>query len=423
MPLFAIGLNHHTAPVAIRERLAFPPASVSEALASLADGQVVSEAALVSTCNRTELYCSTDSPEAAVDWLARQRGVPLAEIAPYLYTLPEAEAVRHVFRVASGLDSMVLGEPQILGQLKEAARTADAAGTLGATLHKLFQKSFAVAKDVRSSTAIGANVVSMAAAAVRLSARIFEDMRDTRILFIGAGEMIELCATHFAGVSPRQMTVANRTRGRAEMLAARIGADVLSLDAIAEALPNYDVVIACTASPLPLIGRGMAERALKVRRRRPMVMVDLAVPRDIEAEVAKLSDVFLYSLDDLAQIVSAGLESRQSAVVEAEAIIGAQLLDFQHWLGSRHAVPTIRQLREQAEARRLAELDHAKRMLARGDDPHAVLEALSHGLTNKLLHGPTQFLNQAEGAAIAQAVDTVQRVFQLDGHGTHKAES
>ena len=414
MPLFALGLNHHTAPVAIREQLAFPPGALTAALAGLADGQVAREAALISTCNRTELYCRTDSPEAAADWLARQRGVSLADIAPYLFTLPEQDAVRHMFRVASGLDSMVLGEPQILGQLKEAARTADAAGTLGTLLHKLFQKSFAVAKDVRANTAIGANVVSMAAATVRLSARIFEDMRNTRVLFIGAGEMIELCASHFAGVQPQRMTVANRTRSRAEMLAARIGADVLPLEAIGDMLPHYDVVVACTASPLPLIGRGMAERALKARRRRPMVMVDLAVPRDIEPEVASISDIFLYTVDDLAQIVSAGLESRQAAVDEAEAIIGAQVEDFQHWLGSRDAVPTIRQLREQAEARRLAELERARRRLARGDDPQAVLDALSQRLTNKLLHGPTRFLNHAEGESIAQAVDTVQRVFQLN---------
>lgn len=413
MPFFALGLNHHTAPVAIRERLAFPPGSLAEALTQLMRSEVVREAALLSTCNRTELYCCTDTPEAAVDWLAQQRQLPLAEISPYLYALPEADAVRHLFRVASGLDSMVLGEPQILGQLKEAARVADAAGTLGALLHKLFQKSFAVAKEVRSTTAIGANVVSMAAASVRLSARIFEDMRDTRVLFIGAGEMIALCASHFAGVQPRQMSIANRSRPRAEALAARFGADVLALENIGAALANYDIVVSCTASPLPLIGRGMAERALKARRRRPMVMVDLAVPRDIEPEVGQLADVFHYTVDDLAQIVSTGLESRQAAVEEAEAIITKELEVFEHWRESRDAVPTIRQLREQAEAHRQAELERARRQLARGDDPHAVLDALSHSLTNKFLHGPTLFLNHAEGDAIAEAVETVQHIFQL----------
>ena len=414
MPLFALGLNHHTAPVAIRERVAFPPGSLVDALQSLVSEGLASEAALVSTCNRTELYCQTEGPEAAADWLARCRRVALQDIAPFLYTLPEEQAVQHVFRVASGLDSMVLGEPQILGQLKEAARLAESAGTLGANLHKLFQNSFAVAKEVRSSTAIGSNTVSMAAASVQLAARIFERMSDTRVLFVGAGEMIELCCAHFAASQPIRMTIANRTRQRAEGLAARFGADVLPLEALADALPDYDVVVSCTGSPLPLIGRGMAERALKARRHRPIVMVDLAVPRDIEPEVAKLSDVFLYTVDDLAQIVSAGLESRQSAVEEAELIISSRVEGFQHWLESRDAVPTIRQLREQAEAQRVAELERARRHLLRGDDPHAVLDALSQALTNKLLHGPTRYLNQVEGADIAPAVATVRRVFQLD---------
>ncbi|MDO6386289.1 MULTISPECIES: glutamyl-tRNA reductase [Uliginosibacterium] len=419
MPLFALGLNHHTAPVAIRERVAFPPESLIEALQGLLAEGVAQEAALLSTCNRTELYCSTDNPEAAADWLARRRDVALRDIAPFLYTLPEQEAVQHVFRVASGLDSMVLGEPQILGQLKEAARLADSAGTLGANLHKLFQNSFAVAKEVRSSTAIGANTVSMAAAAVHLAARIFERMSDTRILFVGAGEMIELCAAHFAGSQPRSMSIANRTLSRAETLASRFGAEVLPLEALADALPRHDVIISCTGSPLPLIGRGMAERALKIRRRRPLVMVDLAVPRDIEPEVATLSDIFLYTVDDLAQIVSKGMESRQSAVAEAETIIRSRVDGFQHWLGSRDAVPTIRQLREHADNLRQAELQRAQRQLARGEDPQAVLEAFSHALSNKLLHAPTHFLNHAEGERIAPAVSSVREVFQLDQSGAH----
>jgi glutamyl-tRNA reductase len=413
MPLFALGLNHHTAPIALRERLAFPQGSIGDALQTLIHSRPIREAALVSTCNRTELYCNTDIPESAAEWLANSRQLDLDEIAPYLFTLPDKEAVRHIFRVASGLDSMVLGEPQILGQLKEAVRIADGAGTLGAQLHKLFQTSFTVAKEIRSTTAIGANVVSMAAAAVRLSARIFERMDDTRVLFVGAGEMVELCAAHFAGVSPRQITIANRTRSRAEALAKRLNGDVVALGALGEQLFQYDIVITCTASPLPLIGRGMAERALKARRRRPMVMVDLAVPRNIEPEVARLSDVFLYTIDDLAQVVSNGLESRQAAVAEAETIVNTQVAAFHHWLDVRDVVPTIRQLREHADALRAAELLHAQRLLARGEDPSTVLEAMSQRLTNKLLHGPTRFLNQAEGSQVTQAVTTVQHIFQL----------
>ncbi|MDQ7988981.1 MAG: glutamyl-tRNA reductase [Candidatus Dactylopiibacterium sp.] len=417
MPLFALGLNHHTAPVAIRERVAFPPEQLADALRALVGEGVASEAALLSTCNRTELYCNAASPEAAVDWLARRRGMPLHDISPYLYTLPGAEAVQHAFRVASGLDSMVLGEPQILGQLKEAARLAEHAGTLGTQLHKLFQHSFAVAKEVRSTTAIGASTVSMAAASVHLAARIFERMNDTRVLFVGAGEMIELCAAHFAGSRPRRIGIANRTRARAEALAARFGADVLALDAIGEVMHEYDVVVSCTGSPLPLIRREMVERAIRARRRRPIVLVDLAVPRDIEADVGRVSDIFLYTVDDLAQIVSSGLESRQAAVTDAERIIRGRVEDFRHWLDTRDAVPTIRHLREHAEAQRQLELARARRRLARGEAPEAVLEALSQTLTNKMLHGPTRFLAAAEGQDVAQAVGLVRRVFQLDEHG------
>lgn len=413
MSLFALGLNHHSAPLALRERVAFQPESLGEALADLVRRTPVREAAIVSTCNRTELICATDTPEQAVDWLANYRQMALADLSPHLFSLPDREAVRHVFRVASGLDSMVLGEPQILGQMKEAARIAESAGTLGSVLHKLFQSSFSVAKEVRSSTAIGANIVSMAAAAVHLSERIFERMGDTRVLFIGAGEMIALCSAHFAGAAPRQMTVANRTRARAETLANRIQADVVALEAVGEVLHRYDVVVSCTGSPLPIIGSGMVERALKARRRRPMVLVDLAVPRDIEPEAAGLSDVFLYTVDDLAQIVSVGLESRQAAVEDAEHIISHGVDGFLHWVERRDAVPVIRALREHAEHLRQAELARAQRMLARGEDPQAVLEALSNGLTNKLLHGPTQFLNRADGE---HAPHVVQRIFNLVPH-------
>lgn len=413
MSLFALGLNHHTAPLAIREQVAFQPERLVQALIELVRTAPVREAAIVSTCNRTELYCSTDSPEAAADWLAQHHRLPLRDIAPYLYTYPQQDAVRHMFRVASGLDSMVLGEPQILGQLKEAARLAESAGTLGSLLHKLFQHSFAVAKEVRSTTAIGANIVSMAAAGVHLSERIFESMSDTRVLFIGAGEMIALCAAHFAGTRPAYMSVANRTRERGEALASRIGADVLPLEAIGDVLHRYDVVVSCTASPLPIIGRGVAERAIRARRRRPMVMVDLAVPRDIEAEVADLPDVFLYTVDDLAQIVSAGMESRQAAVEDAEGIIDTSVTGFFQWLERRDAVPTIRALREHGEAVRQQEVARALRMLSRGEDPQAVLAALSTGLTNKLLHEPTQFLARASGDQVLRAADTIQQIFDL----------
>lgn len=414
MQLYALGLNHHTAPLTIRERLAFQPERIDDALHDLTRDRSVREAAILSTCNRTELYFAGEKPQEAADWLAAFHRMPLPEVSPYLYAYPQRDAIRHVFRVASGLDSMVLGEPQILGQVKEAAKRAEEAGTMGVLLHKLFQNTFAVAKEVRSTTAIGANIVSMAAAAVHLAERIFERISDQRVLFIGAGEMIDLCAAHFAGGKPRLMAVANRTEARAQVLASRFNAEVMRLDLIGEMLPRFDIVVSCTAAPLPIVGLGMVERAIKARRHRPMVMVDLAVPRDIEPEVGKLDDVFLYTVDDLAQLVDAGIESRQQAVVEAEQIIDTRVDGFLHWIEARDAVPTIRALREHAESLRVAEVQRAAKLLARGEDPQAVLDALSQGLTKKLLHGPTRYLNQSEGDQLAGASDLVKRLFNLD---------
>ncbi len=413
MQVFALGINHHTAPLDIREQVAFDPTRLVQALRDLLRARPVREAAILSTCNRTELYCATEEPAAAIDWLTEYHALSARRIDPYLYQHPQKDAVRHMFRVASGLDSMVLGEPQILGQMKQAARVAEEAGTLGTLLNKLFQRTFSVAKEVRSTTAIGANIVSMAAAAVHLSERIFERLADQSVLFIGAGEMIELCAAHFSSGKPRRLTIANRTPERAQPIADRFGGDVLRLDEVAERLADYDIVVSCTASALPIIGLGMVERALKVRRHRPIVMVDLAVPRDIEAEVGKLDDVFLYTLDDLGQIVESGQESRQAAIVEAEEIITHRVDDFLHWMESRETVPTIRALRDSAERARRHELDHALKLLQRGDDPTQVLDALSKGLTNKLMHAPTQALNLAEGAERNEVAQIISRIWHL----------
>lgn len=413
MQLFTLGLNHHTAPLVVREQVAFGPHNVTLALGNLLRTKPVREAAILSTCNRTELYCATNDPDAAGNWIAEYHRLSSHEINPYLYKLPQRDAVRHMFRVASGLDSMVLGEPQILGQMKQAARTAEEAGTLGALLNKLFQRTFAVAKEVRSTTAIGANTVSIAAAAVHLSERIFDSIAAQRILFVGAGEMIELCAAHFGAGKPRQITVANRTLERGRGLAARLGGDAIRLDEIGERLANYDIVVSCTASPLPILGLGMVERAVKARRHRPVVMVDLAMPRDIETEVSHLDDVFLYTLDDLAEIVESGLESRQAAVLEAESIITTRVDNFLHWVEARDAVPTIRALRDAAERMRRHELDRAVKLLAKGEDPLRVMEALSHGLVNKILHAPTAVLNSTEARERADLAALLSRVFHL----------
>ena len=393
--LYALGLNHQTAPLAVRERVVFHVERLREALGEIKAG-LAREAAILSTCNRTELYLDGEEPAAAAEWLARYHQLRPGELAPYLYTHSTESAVRHAFRVASGLDSMVLGEPQILGQMKEAARTAESAGTLGTVLHKLFQRSFAVAKEVRTTTEVGATSVSMAAAAVKLAARIFPSIREQSVLLIGAGEMIELCATHFAAQGPARITVANRTLERAQKLAHRFNGQAIELKDLAQHLHEHDIVISCTASSLPILGKGLVERALRARRRRPIFMVDLAVPRDIEQEAGELDDVYLYTVDHLGEIVAANLDSRRSAVVQAEAIIETQVGHFMHWMQLREAVPMIRQLREQAEEMRRHELDRALKALARGDDPATVLDSLSQGLTNKLLHAPTQALKKTK---------------------------
>jgi glutamyl-tRNA reductase len=390
--LFTLGLNHQTAPLAVRERVVFHVERLHEALDQLKRG-LAQEAAILSTCNRTELYIAGETPSALAQWFAHYHHVAPDELQPYLYTLPSEQAVRHAFRVASGLDSMVLGEPQILGQMKQAARAAESAGTLGSVLHRLFQRSFAVAKEVRTTTRIGAASVSMAAAAVKLAARIFPSLKDQSVLLIGAGEMIELAATHFAAQAPARMSVANRTLERAERLARRFNARAIELRSLAEHLHEHDIVISSTASSLPILGKGLVERALRARRRRPMFMVDLAVPRDIEQEAGELDDVFLYTLDDLAGIVSANLDARRSSLEQAEAIIDTQVGQFMRWMHLREGVPLIRALREQADAARRQELERALKALERGADPAQVLEALSQTLTNKLMHGPTQALS------------------------------
>ena len=412
MTLFALGLNHQTAPLAVRERVVFHVERLRDALVELKQG-LAREAAILSTCNRTELYAAGEEPDALARWLAQYHHLQPDGLQPYLYTLPSEQAVRHAFRVASGLDSMVLGEPQILGQMKEAARAAQSAGTLGTVLHKLFQRSFAVAKEVRTTTRIGASSVSMAAAAVKLAARIFPSLKDQRVLFIGAGEMIELCATHFAAQAPARITVANRTLERAERLAHRFNGHAVELRTLAEHLHEHDVIVSCTASSLPILGKGLVERALRARRRRPIFMVDLGVPRDIEPEAAELDDVFLYTVDDLAEIVSANLDARRSAVEQAEAIIDTQVGQFMHWMEARESVPLIRSLRDRAEHARVQELERARRLLARGEDPAKVLDALSHGLANKLMHPPTQALNEASGEERQALADMLARLYRV----------
>jgi len=414
MSVFALGLNHNTAPLDLRGRFAFTLEQLAPSLTGLRQKLPgTPEAALLSTCNRTELYVAGPSSQVqpAIAWLASTGGVSAGELSEHAYVMQGSAAARHAFRVASGLDSMVLGEPQILGQLKQAVKEAEAAGALGTTLHQMFQRSFSVAKEVRSSTEIGAHSISMAAAAVRLAAQLFEDLASTRVLFVGAGEMIELTATHFAARTPRHMAVANRTLERGEKLAHQFGAESLRLADLPERLHEFDIVVSCTASSLPLIGLGAVERALKKRKHRPMFMVDLAVPRDIEPEVGQLSDIYLYTVDELAAQVQTAGEKRQAAVAQAEAIVETGVQSFMHWLDQRHTVPLIQALHQQADEWRTLETARARKLLAKGADVDEVLDALSKGLTQKLLHGTLAELHASEGEQRLQLAQTVSRLF------------
>jgi glutamyl-tRNA reductase len=419
MGVLTLGLNHTTAPLDVRGRYAFAPGELSGALLALKQRLAIAqpEVALLSTCNRTELYLADDASLArefatpATEWLAAQGGVSPSQLQGYTYVVEDRAAARHAFRVAAGLDSMVLGEPQILGQMKQAVREADEAGTLGTTLHQLFQRSFAVAKEVRTSTEIGAHSVSMAAAAVRLAGQLFENLKSQRVLFVGAGEMIELVATHFEARQPMSIALANRTLERGEALAAKFGGEAMRLAELPERLHEFDIVVSCTASSLPIIGLGAVERALKTRRRRPIFMVDLAVPRDIEPEVGRLSDVYLYTIDDLSTLVQTAGEKRLAAVEQAEAIIDAGVQSFIHWLDQRASVPLIQALNRQADEWRGAEVARARKLLARGEDPQAVLDALARGLTQKMLHGAYAELGAADSDRREQVAEAVSRLF------------
>jgi glutamyl-tRNA reductase len=414
MAVWALGLNHTTAPLDLRGRFAFAVEQLEPTLNGLR--QSLSrrpEAAILSTCNRTEIYCAGDQQDLdrTVDWMAHSGGVSPDLLRSHSYQLRDGLVARHAFRVASGLDSMVLGEAQILGQMKTAMRAADQAGALGTTLNQLFQRSFAVAKEVRSATEIGAHSISMAAAAVRLAGQLFEDLGQIKVLFVGAGEMIELAATHFAAKNPKSMAIANRTLERGEKLASRFGGEVMRLADLPARLHEFDAVISSTASTLPIIGLGAVERALKARKHRPMFMVDLAVPRDIEPEVSQLQDVYLYTVDDLAQVVQSGQAHRQAAVAQAEAIIDAGVQSFMHWMDQRAGVPLIQQLNAQTDEWRQAEIARARKLLARGENVDAVLDALSRGLTQKMLHGALAELHAGDANSRERAISAIQHFF------------
>jgi glutamyl-tRNA reductase len=420
MTLLALGLNHTTAPVAIRERVTFGPDIVVAALRSLCDLPGVSEAVILSTCNRTELYCHAEEEQvdAIREWIGDFHGLMINDISSYLYQHRDDDAVNHLLAVSSGLDSLVLGEPQILGQVKAAFQTACDAGHTGKILRRLFQHAFSTAKQVRTDTAIGDSPVSVAFAAVSLARQIFSDISEQTALLIGAGETIELAARHLHQHGVGRVIVANRTVARARDLAEQIDGFAIGLTELPAHLAEADIVIASTASPLPVLGKGMVERALKARRHRPIFMVDIAVPRDIEPEVAELRDVYLYTVDDLEEVIQENLKSRQEAAEQARDIIEFQVGEFREWLGSLDAVDLIADYRANAEAARDEVLGKAQRMLEAGKPPQEVITFLANTLTNKLLHTPSAQLRNAGSAGQRELLEAANKLFQL-GHKLH----
>lgn len=412
MQLLCLGLNHTTAPLSVRERVAFGPEEIAPSLKAIRerlaspDAGAVTEAMILSTCNRTELYCAAQDAERAADrlteFLSDTKAVSLSQLTPHLYRHIDGEAARHLFRVVCGIDSMVLGETQIVGQFKKAVKAARDEKALGVMLNHLFEAAFATAKDVRSKTAIGSSSVSLAAAAVRLSMRLFGTLEKEHVLYVGAGEMIELCAAHFGAQNPASVTVANRSVDRGQALAARYNGTAIRLQDLPDRIADFDIIVTCTASALPIIGLGMIERAVKARSHRPICIVDLAVPRDVEAEVSRLDDVYVYTMDELGAVVQSGKESRQAAVIEAEGYITLAVEAFNRWLAMRSVVPAIARLRDRAERIRRDEVALARKELSAGRDAGEVLELLTTSLTKKLIHDPTVLLRNAEGLSEAE---------------------
>lgn len=429
MNLIALGISHHSAAVEVRERVAFAPEQVGEALVDACETTGVEEVVILSTCNRTELYAIVQEgadPGAKarelIDWMANYHHLSVRELHQCAYHHEGAQALRHMVQVASGLDSMILGEPQIFGQLKSAYVVATEAGTVGGELLRLFPRLFAIAKRVRTDTAIGENPVSVAYAAVDLAGHIFSDLSRCNALLVGAGETIELVARHLIGAGVSRIVIANRTLGRARELAQKFGADAVMLAEIPVRLADADIVITSTASQLPILGKGAVEQALKVRKHRPFLMIDIAVPRDIEAQVGDLQDVYLYTVDDLREIVDQNLRNRSSEARKADLIIDDGVRLYMEEVRSLAAVDTVREYRTMAEQLRERELQRAQRALARGDDPRQILAQLSRAITNKLIHAPTTGLKQASVEGRQDLIHSARKLLGLEGHTPRLAQ-
>ncbi|EKO5176593.1 glutamyl-tRNA reductase [Vibrio vulnificus] len=416
MSLLAIGINHHTASVDLREKVAFGPDKLANALQQLSQHEAVNGSVILSTCNRTEVYCDVKSGARSkvIDWLSQFHQIGLEELKPSLYVYEEQAAIRHLMRVSCGLDSLVLGEPQILGQVKQAYSDSREQQAVDASLEKLFQKTFSVAKRVRTETDIGGNAVSVAYAACTLAKHIFESLEKSTVLLVGAGETIELVAKHLHANGCSKMIVANRTRERALTLAEQFDAQVISLQEIPNHLAKADIVISSTASPLPIIGKGMVETALKQRRHQPMLLVDIAVPRDVEAQVGELNDAYLYTVDDLQSIIDSNIEQRKVEAIQAEAIVAEESAAFMSWLRSLQAVDSIREYRQSANEIREDLLSKALLSLESGSDPEKVLRELSNRLTNKLIHAPTRALQFAAEQGEPAKLTVIRQSLGLD---------
>lgn len=415
MTFLALGINYTTAPVSIRERLAFPSEILAHAVKDLWQQQGVSEAAILSTCNRTEIYCTVQNKniETIINWLSKNRQLNNHEFKPYLYAHTDHDFIRHVFRVASGLESMVLGEPQILGQMKTAYQTANGAGTLGKDLNKLFQHTFSTAKKVRTDTAIGSSSVSVAFAAVQLSKQIFDKLSEQTAILIGAGETIELTARHLYQQGIERIIIANRTYDKAHSLASQFNGYAIALSELPLHIAEADIIVSSTASQLPILGKGLVESAIKKRKHKPIFMVDLAVPRDIEPEVAKLNDVYLYTVDDLQNIITENLNSRKQAAEQAEEIIDTHVEHFLSWMNAQSAQTTIIDYRQQAQNIQTDSLNKALAALRKGEDSEAVVQQLAHTLTNKLIHAPCHQLRKASENQRHELINTARELFQL----------
>lgn len=416
MDLLVVGINHRTAPVALRERVAFTPEQMGHALHDLRATEGLDEVAILSTCNRTEIYAvhTGGDPGGIRAWLAKYQNLPAESLTDSTYIHNGDASVRHLLRVASGLDSMVLGEPQILGQVKDCFSQARNHNTLGSALERLSQNTFRIAKRVRSSTAIGQTPVSIASIAVDLAAQLFSHVADCKVMLIGAGETIELVGRHLQQAGVRNLTIANRTIENAQHLAESLGGDAITLSEIPDHLSHTDILIASTASQLPILGKGTVERALKARRRQPIFMVDLAVPRDIEPEIADLQDVYLYSIDDLEQIIAENITNREEAAEEAEAIITEALSELEADDKSRSAVDVLIRFRQRNEEIKDAELAKALERLERGEDPSKVITGLANQLTNKIIHSPSVQLKQASAEGRDAVAEVLIDLFQLD---------